>query len=272
MNPYAIQFHGINIKWYSIFILAGIMLAWIFVNNEARKFEIKKDFLLNLIFWAVVFGIIGARTYYVAFNWDYYSANINEIWQIWNGGLAIHGGLIAGALVVILYSRKYKVSGLRMLDIASPYILLAQAIGRWGNFMNSEAFGPVTTFEHLKSLKIIPDFVIYGMHIDGYYRTPTFYYESLWCLLGVIVILIIRKLKYTRVGQQIGVYLMWYSVGRFFIESLRTDSLMFGYFKVAQIMSIIMFIAGLVLYLLPIRRPKLENLYKTEEKIEIVNF
>ena len=272
MNPYVIEIFGVGIKWYSLFILVGIILAWIFINNEARKFEIKKEFLLNLIFWVIIFGLIGARLYFVIFHWDYYSLHLNEILHVWEGGLAIHGGLIAGSLVTVLYCRKYKVSSLRMLDIAAPFVLLAQAIGRWGNFFNAEAFGPATTYEHLKSLKIIPEFVIYGMHIDGLYRTPTFYYESLWCLLGVIVILIVRKLKYTRLGQQVGVYLMWYSLGRFFIESLRTDSLMLGYFKVAQIVSIILFIVGIILYVLPIRRPKLENLYKTEEKIEIVNF
>ena len=121
-------------------------------------------------------------------------------------------------------------------------------------------------------MKIIPEFVIYGMNIDGVYYTPTFYYESLWCLLGFIIILLIRKLKYIRLGQQIGTYLMWYSIGRFFIESLRTDSLMIGYFKAAQIASILLFIIGLVMVLLQMRKPKLEMLYNTEEQIEIVNF
>ncbi len=272
MNPYAIQFLGIGIKWYSLFILIGIVIAWIFVQSDAKKFGIQKDFLTNLIFWAVIVGIIGARAYYVIFKWEYYSTHLNEIWHIWEGGLAIHGGLITGAIVVIFYCRKYKVSPLRMMDIAAPYLLFAQAIGRWGNFFNGEAYGVATTYHKLKAMKIIPEFVIYGMNIDGVYYTPTFYYESLWCLLGFIIILLIRKLKYIRLGQQIGTYLMWYSIGRFFIESLRTDSLMIGYFKAAQIASIILFVIGLVMVLLQMRKPKLEMLYNTEEQIEIVNF
>lgn len=272
MNPYVFTIGNFGIKWYSIFILAGILLAWIFINNDAKHFGIKKDFLTNLIFWTLIFGIIGARTYYVIFNWGYYSNHLSEIFKIWEGGLAIHGGLLAGCLVVVIYCKKHKVSALRMLDMASPYILLAQALGRWGNFFNSEAYGIATTYEHLKSLKIIPEFVIYGMKIDGVYYTPTFFYESLWCILGAIVILAIRNFKYLRLGQQLGAYLMWYSLGRFFIEGLRTDSLMIGYFKVAQIVSIILFVVGLVLVLLQIRKPKLEMLYnEKQEDIEVVN-
>ncbi len=272
MNPIAFEIFGVGIKWYSIFILSGIIIAWIFIQSDAKKFNITKDFITNLIFWAIIFGIIGARLYYVIFNWGYYSEHLNEIWHIWEGGLAIHGGLIVGCLVIIIYCKKYHTSILRILDISAPYILLAQAIGRWGNFFNREAYGIATTYEHLKSIKIVPEFIIYGMNINGVYYTPTFYYESIWCIIGFIIILAIRKFKYLRLGQQIGAYLMWYSLGRFFIESLRTDSLMIGYFKVAQIISIILFIFGLVLILLQIRKPKLEMLYNNNEDIEIVKF
>ena len=153
-----------------------------------------------------------------------------------------------------------------------PCLLFSQALGRWGNFFNQEAYGVATTLEKLQSLKIIPNFVIYGMNINGVYYTPTFYFESLWCLLGVIVILIVRKLKYTRIGFQTGIYFMWYSVGRFIIESFRTDSLMLGYFKVAQIVSIILFIVGLVILLVQLKKPKLEDMYNSGEKVEIKNF
>lgn len=271
MNPYAFEIFGIGIKWYSIFILAGILISWIFIQSDAKKFNIQKDFLTNLIFWTVIIGIIGARIYYVAFSWEYYSEHLNEIWHIWEGGLAIHGGLIAGLIVILIYCRKYRMSALRILDIAAPYLLLAQAIGRWGNFFNSEAYGIATTYHKLKAIKIIPEFIIYGMNINGVYYTPTFYYESLWCLLGFIVILIIRKIKYLRLGQQIGVYLMWYSFGRFFIEGLRTDSLMIGYFKVAQLISVALFIVGIIIVLLQIRKPKLEMLYNEHDEIEILN-
>ncbi len=270
MNPYIVTFGEFGITWYSVFILTGIILAYIFIRSEAKKFDIKADFITNLIFWTVIIGIIGARAYYVIFNWNYYSNHVIEIFKIWEGGLAIHGGLLAGLLVIIIYCKKYRISVLRILDIISPYLLLAQSLGRWGNFFNSEAYGVATTYEKLKAMKFIPDFIIYGMNIDGIYYTPTFYYESLWCLLGVIIILLIRRIKYLRLGQQIGTYLMWYSLGRFFIESLRTDSLMLGYFKMAQIVSIILFIIGLVLVLLQIRKPKLEYLYNKQENLEIL--
>lgn len=270
MNPVAFEIFGMSIKWYSLFILSGIIIAWIFIQSDAKKFGIGKDTITNLIFWAVICGIIGARLYYVIFNWGYYSEHMNEIWRVWEGGLAIHGGLIVGCIVILIYCKRHKLSFLRILDITAPYLLLAQAIGRWGNFFNGEAYGVATTYQHLKSIKIIPEFVIYGMNINGVYYTPTFYYESLWCIFGFIIILLIRKFKYLRLGQQIGTYLMWYSVGRFFIESLRTDSLMLGYFKVAQIVSVILFIVGLVLVLLQIRKPKLEMLYNQNEDVEIV--
>lgn len=267
-----VQIGPLLIKFYSIFILAGVLIAWILIKGESKRFKISNDFVTNLIFWTIIMGIIGARTYYVIFNWDYYSNNIVEIFKIWEGGLAIHGGILFGGLTLIFYCRKYKVSALRMMDISAPYLLIAQALGRWGNFFNQEAYGAATTYEHLKSLKFIPDFVINGMNINGTFYTPTFYYESLWCLLGAIVILIIRRFKHIRVGTQIGVYLMWYSLGRFFIESSRTDSLMLGNLKVAQFVSIALFIIGLFIILVQARKPKLEDMYNTEENVEVVNF
>ncbi len=272
MNPYVFKIGDFGITWYSVFILTGIIIAYICIRSEAKKFGIKSDFLTNLIFWTVIIGIIGARLYYVAFEWSYYSQHLDEILKVWEGGLAIHGGLLFGCLTIILYCKKNKVSPLRILDIISPYLLIAQGLGRWGNFFNSEAHGPVTTFAKLKAMKI-PEFIIYGMNIGGSYYVPTFYYEFLWCILGAIIILVIRKLKYIRLGQQIGAYMMWYSIGRFFIESYRTDSLMLGYFKIAQIMSIVLFIAGFVLVLLQLRKPKLEYLYniKEDKNVEIVD-
>ena len=272
MNPIAFKLFNFEIKWYSVLILIGIIVAWIFVNKESKKFKIKSDFVTNLLFWTIIMGIIGARLYYVLFNFDYYKENIGEIFKIWEGGLAIHGGIILGGLTLILYSRKYKVSALRMFDISAPYLLLAQAIGRWGNFFNTEAYGSATTYYTLKNMKIVPEFVINGMKINGTYYIPAFYFESLWCLLGVVIILIIRRLKYIRIGQQVGFYLIWYSIGRFFIESERTDSLMLGYFKAAQVLSIILFLVGLVIILVQSRKPKLECLYNTKEKVEVVNF
>ena len=145
MSKIAISMGPITITWYSICILLGIILAGIIINKEAKRSNIPATFITNLIFWCVVFGIIGARIYYVLFNLDYYSSYPIEIIKIWNGGLAIHGGMIAGLITLIIYCKKYKVNGLKMLDIAAPGLILAQAIGRWGNFFNAEAHGGVVS-------------------------------------------------------------------------------------------------------------------------------
>ena len=136
-----------------------------------------------------------------------------------------------------------------MTDIAVPSLIIAQAIGRWGNFFNSEAHGPVTTLANLESFHI-PKFIIDGMYIEGVYYHPTFFYESLWCILGFIVLLLVRRFyKTLKTGQLTCIYLMWYGLGRLFIESLRTDSLMLGSFKVAQLVSLSCFLIGLLFYL-----------------------
>ncbi|MEG0799109.1 MAG: prolipoprotein diacylglyceryl transferase [Bacilli bacterium] len=271
MNPNIISTSYFNITWYSVFIIIGIILASIFIVKESYKFGIDKTFMVNLIFWCVIFGFLGARLYYVAFQWEYYAANPIEILKVWHGGLAMHGGLIFGFFTILIYCKKYKVSVLRVLDVAVPFVLIAQAIGRWGNFFNSEAYGPVTSLETLHKL-FIPSAVINGMLIDGLYRVPTFYFESLWCVLGAIFILTIRHYKYIRLGQQVGTYLMWYSVGRFVIESLRTDSLMLGSFKIAQVVSIILFFAGFILIMIQSKKPALNDLYNTKDKEKVKNF
>lgn len=260
MNPVIFTIFGIDIQWYSILILIGIVIGLILLEKEAKKFKYPKDLIFNICFWAIIMGIIGARIYYVLFNFSYYSNNLLEIFAIWNGGLAIHGGIIAGVLTVLFFAKKYHLNFLKLLDMAAPSLILAQAIGRWGNFFNGEAHGIATTYTELKNL-LIPEFVIDGMNIGGVYYLPTFYFESLWCLLGFIILLIIRRLKYIKVGATTCIYLMWYSLGRFFIEAWRTDSLMIGGFKVAQIISIILFITGLVYLIYLSRKGKYENLY-----------
>ncbi len=271
MSPYFIQLGNFNIRWYSVLILISIIISTLFIVKEGKKFDLTKDFIINLLFWTIIFGVIGARLYFVAFSWSYYSKNLMEIFKIWEGGLAIHGGLIFGAITVIIYCKKYKITPWRLLDICAPFLLLSQAFGRWGNFFNQEAYGPVTTLETLKSLHI-PNIIINGMFINGNYYMPTFLFESLWCILGFIVILIIRKFKYLKIGQQFGVYLMWYSAFRFFIEYYRQDSLLFYGFRVAQLISIVLFIVGLVIVSVQSRKPRLEELYNDEQNIEVLRF
>jgi phosphatidylglycerol:prolipoprotein diacylglycerol transferase len=162
-----------------------------------------------------------------------------------------------------------KVKPLRVTDIAVPSLIIAQAIGRWGNFFNGEAHGPVTTLANLKDL-FIPQFVIDGMNIGGVYYHPTFYYESLWCLLGFIILILVRKFyKSLKCGQLTSIYLMWYGAGRLFIESLRTDSLMVGSIKVAQLVSGGMIVIGALIFLyLCFNRLKKGKYYDKEEMVK----
>lgn len=260
MNPIMLTIFGIEIKWYSFLILIGVLLGIFIVEKEAKRFNIPKDTIFNMCFYAIIFGIIGARLYYVLFNISYYKYNLLEIFEIWNGGLAIHGGLIAGTITVFIYSKKKNLNVLRLLDMAVPAVILAQAIGRWGNFFNSEAHGFATTYTHLQNL-FVPEFIINGMNIGGIYYLPTFYFESLWCLLGFIILLIIRRYKYTKIGTTTCIYLMWYSFGRLFIEAWRVDSLMLGGFKIAQILSITLFIIAFIYLVYLSRKGKYEDLY-----------
>ena len=267
MNPIAFTLFNFEVRWYSLFILIGAFIAYLLISLEAKKLKIKKDFIFNIFFWALIIGIIGARLYYVLFNWEYFSTHIDEIWAIWQGGLAIHGGIIFGVVTIWLYSKKHNFRTIRFLDMAAPGVIIAQAIGRWGNFANAEAYGAATSYSHLKSLRI-PEFIINGMYINETYYTPTFLYESIWCVLGFIVILILRHRKFAKVGDATAIYLIWYSVGRFFIEASRTDSLMLLNFKVAQLVSITLIIIGVVILIVNFRKSKYEDLYNDVNNVE----
>lgn len=249
MSKIAISVGPITITWYSICIFLGIILAGVIINKESKKNNIPTAFVTNLIFWCVVFGIIGARIYYVLFNLDYYTANPIEIVKVWNGGLAIHGGIIAGLITLIIYCKKYGVNVLKMVDIVVPALILAQGIGRWGNFFNGEAHGNVVSRAFLESLHL-PSFIINGMYIGGNYYHPTFLYESIMCIIGFFVLVGFRSLKNTKLGNTTSIYLIWYGVVRFFIESLRTDSLMLGSLKMAKLVSVLMVITGIIMYII----------------------
>lgn len=249
MNKIALSLGPLTITWYSICILLGIILAGIIINREAKKYNIPTSFITNLVFWCVVFGLLGARIYYVLFNLDYYASSPIEIIKIWNGGLAIHGGIIAGLITLVVYCKKYQVNILKMLDIAVPALLLAQGIGRWGNFFNGEAHGGIVTRSFLEGLHL-PEFIIDGMHIGGHYYHPTFLYESVFCIIGFFVLFGFRSLKKAKLGNTTALYLIWYGVLRFFVESLRTDSLMLGSLKMAQVISIIMVVVGIVMFII----------------------
>ena len=246
MNRVAFNIFGFNVYYYSLCILLGVIVAYILITREGKKQGLPKEFISDLIFYTLIIGILGARVYYCVFNLDYYLANPSEILKIYNGGLAIHGGVIAGLIFVYFYTKKRNVSFIKILDIVAPAVIIAQSFGRGGNFFNQEAHGGITTYQNLKNMHI-PEFIINGMHIEDKYYYPTFFFESIWCLIGFIILMITRRNKNLRKGFQIGFYFIWYGIGRFFIEAFRTDSLMFFDLKIAQIVSLIVIIIGIII-------------------------
>jgi phosphatidylglycerol:prolipoprotein diacylglycerol transferase len=270
MNPIAIDLGIIQIYWYSIFIFLAIFVAGAIAIKEAKRFGIDENIIVNLIFTGLPIAVLGARLYYVIFNWDYYSNNLVDIIKIWEGGLAIHGALIAAFIFCIIYCKKKGINPFRIIDITAVSFLIAQAIGRWGNFFNGEAHGPAVAKEVLEKLPI-PKFVIEGMNIYGIYYHPTFFYESVWNILGFILLVIYRRYRYVKIGEITCLYLIWYSIGRIFIEMLRTDSLMIGNYKVAHIVSIILIIGGVVGLIVLKTKSRLGNLYNRTDEVTEYN-
>lgn len=266
MDAVLLDLGFLKIYWYSVLILIAIIVGGYLALRESKKWGIPEDFMINMFFFLIPISLIGARLYFVIFHWDYYSVYPNEIIKVWEGGLAIHGAIIAGLLWILFYTKKYKVNTRRILDIAVVSVIIGQAIGRWGNFFNKEAHGGETSLE---ALSWLPNFIIEGMYIDGTYYEPTFLYESLWCILGFILLLIIRKIKYLKLGQLTSCYLIWYGLGRFIIEGFRTDSLMLGNIKMAQLISITMIIIGIITFII---FQKYSKKYKEKENVNEIRF
>jgi len=246
----AFQLGPIALRWYGLLIAAGVLLGAVLVRREATRHRLDPDRLLNVVVLAVLTGLVGARLYYVGFRWEHYAANPLKVFALWEGGLAIHGGLIAGGLATILYCRHTGFSIPVTTDIFVPAIALGQAIGRWGNFFNQEAFGIPTDLPW--KLYIDPDYR--PPHLAGFeYFHPTFLYESLWNLLVFLILWFgLRKRLEDRPGALTLCYLALYSLGRFFTEALRIDSLMLGSLRVAQLVSLVLFL-GATLGLLLLR-------------------
>lgn len=250
IDPVAFNLFGWPIRWYGIFIGAAILIAITLASRDFRRKGWDEEFILDAAVWAILIGFIGARLYYVIFELDYYLQNPGEILQIWNGGIAIYGGVIAGGLTLYFYSKRKNMDPLFVTDTVAPYLLLAQGIGRWGNFVNQEAHGGPVSEAFLRDSLHLPNFIVEGMNIEGTYYHPTFLYESIWNIIGVVLLLTIRSRKETlRIGETTILYLIWYSFGRFFIEGLRTDSLWWGPFRVSQVLAGALFIAGIFIFI-----------------------
>ncbi|MGY0402501.1 prolipoprotein diacylglyceryl transferase [Carnobacterium jeotgali] len=251
VNPIAISVGPITVYWYGIIIAAAMFVAIYLTTREGNKRGLAEDTIIDTSLWAIPIGFIGARLYYVLFELDYYLQNPTEIIAIWNGGIAIYGGLIAGGLTVYIYTKRKKIPLALLLDVLAPNVLLAQSIGRWGNFMNQEAHGGPVSRQFLENL-YLPNVIIEQMNVNGTYYHPTFLYESLWSLLGFCVIIILRnRKKLLRQGEVALSYVLWYSTGRFFIEGMRTDSLWIGdLIRVSQALSLVLVIGAIIIWYL----------------------
>lgn len=243
--PASFTLFGKTIYLYGVIIALAFLVGMTWSIHRSKQFGFREDDLYDVFLWVLPAAILGARVYYVLFRLDYYREYPGEIFAIWEGGLAVYGGVIAGAAAVILACKRKKLSPLAMLDLLAPACMLGQAIGRWGNFFNREAFGRETTIFCRMGL-LAPNGEIVTVH-------PTFLYESLWNLAGFFFLdAIIRKRKRQYDGQCLWLYFLWYGLGRSWIEGLRTDSLMIGNtgIRVSQVLSVALAAigAGMLLY------------------------
>lgn len=245
INRVAFSIGGFSIYWYALLIVTGLVLALIYAKFNAKRFDINVDKLLNCFIVGLITAIVGARLYYVIFSWDKYSDDFwGKVFDLRDGGLAIYGGIIGGLLGGLIVAKIQKMKLLACTDLTLICFLIGQSVGRWGNFMNQEAFGTPTDS-------------IFGMvseRTGGVAVHPCFLYESLWCALGFVLLHIFSKKWQKYFGQLTLLYMIWYGFERMFVEGLRTDSLpieLFGYsFRVSQLLSGLLVVAGIVLLII----------------------
>jgi phosphatidylglycerol---prolipoprotein diacylglyceryl transferase len=282
-GPIIFQIGSFAVRWYGLLIASAVLIGVTLSQFLAKKRQLDPDIIGDLAIWLVIAAIPCARLYYVIFQWSEYAQRPGDIIAIWKGGIAIHGAIIGGVLATLIFAKIKKISFWQLLDLVVPSAILGQAIGRWGNFFNSEAFGAPTD---LLWKLYIPEYVIengqkiprrpLGFETIEYYH-PTFLYESLWniFIFGIILFLFFRGLQgkhNLKLGTLSLVYLVGYSAGRFWIEGLRTDSLMLGSLRMAQVISIVgicLGVAGLIwLYLFKRNLPDVSTT-NPEEKVDL---
>ncbi|WP_079527134.1 prolipoprotein diacylglyceryl transferase [Halobacillus hunanensis] len=265
-----LQLGPLSVYWYGVIIAAGAFLGLWLATKESERLGVNKDYMVDIVVYAIPAAIVCARIYYVVFEWDrYVGGPWWDVFAIWEGGIAIHGALIGAVLTAYLYTKLKGVSFWMMTDIAAPSIILGQAIGRWGNFMNQEAHGgPVTESFYNNYMQYLPEFINQQMCIGGTMYHPTFLYESLWNIGGFIVLLILRYKFNPRRGEVFLSYVIWYSFGRFFIEGMRMDSLyLFGEIRTAQLISVVLIALAIVIMVYR-RKTGLADKYYNGKKVK----
>lgn len=267
IDPVALNIFGLEVRWYGLIIVVGIILAFLYACYRGKQEGFSSDDMMDLFLYVVVFSIIGARAYYVLTTLDQYHS-LYDVIAVWNGGLAIYGAVITGAVVITIVCRIKKKSVLKALDMIAPGVMIGQLIGRWGNFCNGEAFGDISKFEFFGFTKATPNAgsLPWIMEVNSYasgYRTltvhPTFLYESVWNLIGFIIINAFYKKK-SFDGEIVLMYAVWYGFGRMFIEGLRSDSLYVGSVKISQLIGLVCVVAGVAaMIILKIRSKRSEK-------------
>lgn len=246
INRVAFSIGSFDIYWYAICIASGVILALLYANFNAKRFSVDIDKLLNCFIVGVITAILGARIYYVAFKWDYFSQHLDQVLNIRDGGIAIYGAIIGALLGGLTVAKVQKMKLLPVLDLTMICFLIGQAVGRWGNFMNQEAYGTPTD-----SL-----FRMVSEGTGGVAVHPCFLYESVWCALGVLLLHIFTKKWQKYYGQVAFLYMVWYGLERFFVEGLRTDSLYLPFKignyepRVSQLLSLLLVVVGIVLLII----------------------
>ncbi len=261
INPVALQVGPITVYWYGVIIAFGFMLAVFLAMRASKDYGVDPENIIDLVLFAAPVSIIFARLYYVVFKWEDYRSDLSEIYKIWHGGIAIYGAVIGALLSAWLFARYKKISPLNLFDLGVPYLILAQAIGRWGNFVNQEAFGVNTALPWgMTSNRIrseLGNLQAQGMNVDPSLPVhPTFLYESLWNLAAFFVLIYFSKRRKVE-GEVFFLYMILYGAGRFWIEGLRTDSLMLGNFRISQVLALVLAVVFAVIFF--VRRKKLRE-------------
>ena len=238
--PYSRYVIG-QLPWYSVLIVTGILLSLILCSREEKRIGLPKDTVIDLALWVVPFGIVGARLYYVLFSWPYFAGDPLSILYIWEGGLAIYGGVIGGLIAILIFARTKHLNPFRLTDMIVPALSLAQGIGRWGNYFNMEAYGAAITDP---ALQFFPMGVLIPVNGEYVWHMATFFYESAWDLMVFSLLWFVVRKGAATPGTVTLWYMLLYGLGRFVIEGLRTDSLMTGGLRISQVLSALLVIAA----------------------------